>query len=50
MNGDIFDANIVQRSIGFLIHRQLLQLIQGLQAINHSGRKAEPLGISYQST
>lgn len=35
MNCNVFNANIIKRSVGFLIHRQLLQLIQGLQAINN---------------
>lgn len=43
MDCNIFNVNIIKRSVGFLIHRQLLQLIQGLQAINNSVRKAELL-------
>lgn len=46
MNCDVLNMNVVKRSIGFLIHWQLLQLIQGLQAINYPGKKAEQLGDS----
>lgn len=46
MNCNIFNVNIIKRSVGFLIHRQLLQLVQGLQAINNSVRKAEVLESS----
>lgn len=41
MNCNVFDANIIKRSICFLIHRQLLQLIQGLQTINNSAKKTQ---------
>lgn len=47
MNCNVFNANIIKRSVGFLIHRQLLQLIQGLQAINNSARKPEVMEIAF---
>lgn len=47
MNCNVFNANIIKRSISFLIHGQLLQLIQGLQAINNSTRKTQVLEIAF---